>query len=220
MMIVITTIEMRLSQIPTLAISGIRRRWVPKIIALGGVATGSMKAHDAATVAGTISTRGFTPTTVLNEAMIGRTTCVVAVFDVNSVRNVIIAVTASVFEEDRASVMAIGCDDIVIKPFRVNAIVEMLQKHLGVKFSYAADEMPAEKIDLENGETVLSATAISELPAEIVERFKVSVESLDMDKVLNIIEEIRGHNQPLADVLQTLAEEYRFDKLQDFLSQV
>ncbi|MDH3997841.1 MAG: transporter substrate-binding domain-containing protein, partial [Desulfuromonadales bacterium] len=38
----------------------------------------------------------------------------------------IIAVTASVFDENRAAVMAIGCDDIVIKPFQEKAIVEIL----------------------------------------------------------------------------------------------
>ena len=48
-----------------------------------------MKAHEAAMVAGTMSNSGETPTAVLSEAIIGSTTCVVAVFDVSSVRKVI-----------------------------------------------------------------------------------------------------------------------------------
>ena len=43
----------------------------PKTMALGGVATGSMNAHDAEIVAGTISKSGFTPIDWLMPAMIG-----------------------------------------------------------------------------------------------------------------------------------------------------
>jgi hypothetical protein len=45
------------------------------------------------------------------------------------------------------------------------------------------------------------------------------VEALEMDMALNVIEEIREQNKPLADALQKLVEEYRFDKLQKLLDQ-
>ena len=38
--------------------------------------------------------------------------------------------------------------------------------------------------------------------------------------ILNVIEEIREQNQPLADSLQKLVENYRFDTLQKLLDQV
>ncbi len=50
-------------------------------------------------------------------------------------------------------------------------------------------------------------------------KFKTSVLTLEMDTALNVIEEIREQNKPLADALQKLAEEYRFDTLQKFLDQ-
>ena len=49
-------IDITLSQKPTRTISGILRYPEPKTTALGGVATGSIKAHEAATVAATIKT--------------------------------------------------------------------------------------------------------------------------------------------------------------------
>ncbi len=52
----------------------------------------------------------------------------------------IIAITASVFEEQRAEALKIGCDDFVRKPFRENEIFEMLQKHLGVRYVYAEEQ--------------------------------------------------------------------------------
>lgn len=62
-------------------------------MALGGAATGSMKAKVAARQAATISPIGFTPIETAIEATIGYAIVAVAVFDVNSVINRIIATT-------------------------------------------------------------------------------------------------------------------------------
>ena len=51
---VITIIPAILSHIPVRAISQISIRFVPKMIAFGGVATGNIKANEQAIVAGTI----------------------------------------------------------------------------------------------------------------------------------------------------------------------
>jgi CheY-like chemotaxis protein len=37
-------------------------------------------------------------------------------------KTVVIALTASAFEEERASLMAAGCDDFIRKPFKENLI--------------------------------------------------------------------------------------------------
>ena len=78
---------------PAFIISCIRTSPVPNTMALGGVATGSMKAHEADRVAGIISKRGFTRIAVDNEPRIGNIISVVAVFDVSSVRKVSVALT-------------------------------------------------------------------------------------------------------------------------------
>ena len=86
---VITNAPTRFSTSPILAISGIRTRSLPKTMALGGVATGIMNAHDADRVAGIISNSGCRFVATATEARIGRIISVVAVLDVNSVRKVI-----------------------------------------------------------------------------------------------------------------------------------
>ena len=58
------------------------------IIALGGVATGSIKAQEHDNVPGIISNSGFNLTATAKVANIGRMIPVVAVLEVNSVRNV------------------------------------------------------------------------------------------------------------------------------------
>ena len=62
-------------------------------MALGGVATGSIKASEAAKVAGNISRRGFTFILTAMPASMGKNISVVAVLDVNSVRKDIIKAT-------------------------------------------------------------------------------------------------------------------------------
>lgn len=74
---------------PVFAITPIDILFEPNTIALGGVATGSMNAIDALTVAGSISKSGLICILTERPANMGKINCVVAVFDVTSVRNVI-----------------------------------------------------------------------------------------------------------------------------------
>ena len=65
-------------------------------MALGGVATGNIKAQDAAIVAGNIKIRGGMFAAVARPKMTGSKTVAVAVFDVTSVKNVIKSTTAKI----------------------------------------------------------------------------------------------------------------------------
>ena len=56
---------------------------------------------------------------------------------------VIIALTASAFEESRSVILAVGCDDFVRKPFREKAIFEKMAQHLGVQYVYAVSRQPS-----------------------------------------------------------------------------
>ena len=49
-------------------------------------------------------------------------------------RTKIIALTASVLEEEKAVILAAGCDDFVRKPFRDSNIFEAIKKNLGVEY--------------------------------------------------------------------------------------
>ena len=68
-----TTTPIRLINRPALTISPILTRPLPNTMALGGVATGIINAHDAESVAGIISKRGFVFMATAMDARIGRT---------------------------------------------------------------------------------------------------------------------------------------------------
>jgi CheY-like chemotaxis protein/nitrogen-specific signal transduction histidine kinase len=51
-------------------------------------------------------------------------------------KTVIIAVTASVLDEERGSIYAAGCDDLLCKPFKEQVLFSKLAEHLGVRYLY------------------------------------------------------------------------------------
>ncbi|MCP4993928.1 MAG: response regulator, partial [Gammaproteobacteria bacterium] len=51
----------------------------------------------------------------------------------------IIAITASVFEEEKQPILDAGCDAILFKPFREARLFDLIQQQLGVEFLYLED---------------------------------------------------------------------------------
>ena len=85
--------------IPVRIISGIFKYPEPKTMAFGGVATGSIKAQDAATVIPTINVNGWTSKIKAIGAITGKSIAVVARLDVISVRKL----TASIKTNSNAN---------------------------------------------------------------------------------------------------------------------
>ncbi|HEY9639395.1 MAG TPA: response regulator [Coleofasciculaceae cyanobacterium] len=51
-------------------------------------------------------------------------------------KTVVIAVTASVLQEERTAIFAAGCDDLLCKPFKEQALFTKLAEHLGIRYLY------------------------------------------------------------------------------------
>jgi CheY-like chemotaxis protein len=79
---------------------------------------------------------GYTATHQIRRAEANRSATADSVADSVLGRSKIIAVTASAFEDEKASILAAGCDDVIHKPFRRKWIFDKLVEHLGVQFQY------------------------------------------------------------------------------------
>jgi predicted ATPase/signal transduction histidine kinase/FixJ family two-component response regulator len=123
----------------------------------------------------------------------------------------IVAVTASSFEEQRAVILSAGCDDFIRKPFREQDIFDALHKHLGVSFIY--DEPAASPTSTRAEADVLTPDAIAALPPDLLANLHQATIDGDKDLMLTLIDQLREHNEPLANSLAALANNFRYKQL-------
>jgi signal transduction histidine kinase/CheY-like chemotaxis protein len=124
----------------------------------------------------------------------------------------IIALTASVFEHERMSVLEDGCDDFVRKPFREAAIFDKLTQHLGVEFIYEdSRKAPSPRVATE-----LTAESFTQTTPEWIARLHHAASMADYEASLSLIDEIRQTDDVLADALHNLVVEFRFDRILTF----
>ncbi|MEH1918355.1 PAS domain S-box protein [Nostoc sp.] len=133
-------------------------------------------------------------------------------------RTVIIALTASAFEEQQASILAAGCDDLVRKPFREQVIFEKIAEYLQVRY-ICAEESSEDAIDknLENTQSSILdlRSAITIMPAQwLIELNQAAVE-VDAERILQLIEQIPQTHSALAEKLANLVRNFCFDEIID-----
>ena len=127
----------------------------------------------------------------------------------------IIAVTASSFEEEKAAILAIGCDDFLRKPFTETNIFDTLHKHIGVQFVFA--EVNAASTLTESEENVLTKQAVCELPRELVANLQQAISNLDLEMMQTVISQIMEVNQPLASAIATCIKNFQYEQLLDLM---
>lgn len=132
---------------------------------------------------------------------------------------IVIAVTASVFEEEREEVLSFGCDDFLRKPFRETDVFSMLAKHLELRFIYE-DEGKTERADKGEGRgEKVTPEALSRIPSGLLAKLSRAAAGAEMDLLVNHIEEIRKLDPMLAEGLEGLADEFSYDKIRDLIRQ-
>ena len=123
---------------------------------------------------------------------------------------VIIALTASAFEEDRHLVLSAGCDDFLRKPFREEVLWEKIAHHLGVRYLYGEMSDPLQK---DNISTFTSNQLIQELqqvPQDWINQLQEKALECSDDGVLTLLESLKPEQQKLAIALREWAESFQF----------
>jgi signal transduction histidine kinase/FixJ family two-component response regulator len=126
---------------------------------------------------------------------------------------VVIALTASAFESDRALILSEGCDDFVRKPFVEDEIYEKLEKHLGAVFTVesGAEEEPS------TAEAVVTAAEVAALPAEWRDAFRKATADADYAAMLAMVNGLRGDHPAEARGLAALVESFQYERLMELL---
>lgn len=121
----------------------------------------------------------------------------------------IVALTASVFREERDNVMAAGMDDFIRKPYRPEEIFDCLTRLVGVQFveEHLFPESTNESLYAINQEDVIA------LPLEIREELHDALVSLDTSGVADIVKRISDMNQALGSALRYHADHLMYTAL-------
>ncbi|MEG4987475.1 PAS domain S-box protein [Microcoleus sp. BR0-C5] len=125
----------------------------------------------------------------------------------------IVALTASVLEEERAVILSAGCDDFMRKPFREEDIFVAMGKHLGVRYIYE-DPTAVSVAGLgESSQDVLTPEAFASLSPDWMAQFKQSILSVDMEAIATSIAQIGTVNPSLAGKLQDCINNFEYDRI-------
>ncbi|MEG3439096.1 ATP-binding protein [Pannus brasiliensis CCIBt3594] len=129
----------------------------------------------------------------------------------NRRETVIIALTASAFEEDRALVIAAGCDDFVRKPFQEETIWQKMAEYLGVLYIYAEDREDRSIAPSIDPEPLRSSLAL--MDRDWLDRLREAALECNDDRVIELAAEIPPEQAELSIGLQQLASQFLFDSI-------
>ena len=132
----------------------------------------------------------------------------------------IIALTASTFEEERALVLAAGCDDFVRKPFREAQIWAKMAQHLGIRYLVEEREVRANiKQQSSDRDTIVEASWLGVMPAQWLAQLYQAAAQLDEQLINQLITQIPEEQEPLAQALSQKAYNFDFDQIMKLAQQ-
>ncbi len=128
---------------------------------------------------------------------------------------IIIALTASVFQEEKEKILAIGADDFVSKPLSEWTIFETIQTHLKVDFLWESESSTIKyrnhsKKSL-NQQEFLNALSSSSISTQWINKLHLAAIELDEELMMQSIQEIASEYQVLAQTLTQWLNDFKFD---------
>ncbi|NET08822.1 MAG: response regulator [Symploca sp. SIO2B6] len=140
---------------------------------------------------------GFTATKKIKETPQGQKT-------------IIIALTASVLEEEKAVVLSAGCDGFMRKPFREDDIFKAMAEKLGVRYVYEGlvDEVKVKAYDKKTLQEKIDI-----LPETLKISLKTALLTGDLEKISGDIAEITGYDSSLAEGIQAYCDRFEYQQI-------
>jgi two-component system sensor histidine kinase/response regulator len=138
---------------------------------------------------------------------------------------IIIALSASAFEEQRLQMLAVGCDDCIYKPFKANELLSMIARYLNVRYVFAAKQgldTSAEN-SLVGAETIapnaIQIARLAVMPESWKSELRYYAALLNVRQCVHLIQQIPQELTELSDVLMNLVNSFRFDIIIELIEQ-
>ncbi|SKB12193.1 putative Histidine kinase [Planktothrix sp. PCC 11201] len=123
----------------------------------------------------------------------------------------IIAITASVSEEEKAIVLSTGCDDFIRKPFTEDLIFGVLAKHLGVKYILHQTQ----PISTPSPDHEITSDALKIMSKDWIEQLYKAALEADVQVVIELITEIPDTEMNLIQFLTKAVRKFQFEQIID-----
>ena len=130
-----------------------------------------------------------------------------------SQETVIIALTASVFEEEREKVIMAGCNDFITKPFQQRDIFDKLAQYLGVQYIYEVVEQTPQKQLVET----VSVEYLSMMPPQWLEQMYQAAYYLDTEVMNELIVQIPESQASLSKALTDYINNFNSDRIMELI---
>ncbi|MEG4252353.1 PAS domain S-box protein [Microcoleus sp. Pol10D4] len=130
-----------------------------------------------------------------------------------SQETVIIALTASIFEEEREKVLMAGFNDFISKPFQQRDIFDKLAKYLGVKYIYEVVGQTPQKLLVET----VSVADLSMMPPQWLEQMYHAAYYLDTEVMNELIVQIPESKASLSKALTNYINNFNSDRIMELI---
>ena len=155
---------------------------------------------------------GYEATRAIRAAQTEETTCK------------IIALTASVFNNQRSAMLELGCDDFVSKPLREDYIFDKIAEHLGVVYVYADNDQLTAHSDSDLLRQELGDRITNEELASLDNTWLVNLDlaarGADEEVIFILLEEIQTTHPNIAKVIIDLVENFQLEELINLIQSV
>jgi len=129
---------------------------------------------------------------------------------------VVIAVTASVFEDGRDAILKAGCDAILRKPYKSAEVYALLEKYLGICF---VREQESQAEDTADGLVVLIPSDFSHIDSDWKQGFTEATRLGSLQEMNRMLQQLRPGQDKLARGLEGLIERYDFQRILHLLGE-
>ena len=131
----------------------------------------------------------------------------------NGKETIIIALTASAFEEERVVILSVGCDDFMRKPFYEKELLEKIGQYLNIDYVYEETT----NVAFPESDTLveLHHENLDVMPLKWRSQLYDAAARVDNQEILQLLSDIPQEYESLAKGLENLVEHFRCDKIID-----
>ncbi len=134
-------------------------------------------------------------------------------------KTVIIALTASVFEEEKELIWSAGCDEIMRKPFREEEIFETMRKSIGVQYIYEDSQEYNGTQATGDSLDILTRENFKKISIDCQNNLQQAILLADLDRIDLAINKIEVEDQLIARALRHRIHNFEYNQVLRLMTQ-